>query len=95
MNKSIDEAYDLFEDMTFNHYQWSIERDTQKKVPRKYNVDALDLIVAKVDALTQKVDKMSKNAVGNIPSNVSCEICCYVAIQQQSANQEILAHRNL
>ena len=44
MNKSIDEAYDLFEDMAFNHYQWSNERCTQKKIPRKYDVDALDLI---------------------------------------------------
>ena len=41
-------------------------------------MDALDLIAAKVDALTQKVDKININAVGVVPSNVSCEICGYV-----------------
>ena len=61
MNKSINKAYDLFKDMAFNHYQWFNERGTQKKVPGKYDVDALDLITAKVDALTQKVDKISIN----------------------------------
>ena len=42
-------------------------------------MDALYLIAAKVDALTQEVDKISINLVGAIPSNVSCEICGYVS----------------
>lgn len=55
MNKKIDEAYNLLENMSLNHYQWSNNRgSSQKKIPRKY-VDALDIITTNVDALTQKI----------------------------------------
>lgn len=43
MNKNVNVAYQLIEDMALNHYQWSSERTTTKKTPRKYEVDALNL----------------------------------------------------
>lgn len=61
--------------MALNYYQWSNEKGTQKKVLEKYDVDTLDLITTKVAVLTQKVDKISINAIGIIFSNVSCDIC--------------------
>lgn len=72
MNKGIEEAYSLIEDMAQNHYQWSSERSPQKKGGR-YDVDALDHIASKVDALFQNFDKLSVNAVAS--STASCEIC--------------------
>lgn len=72
MNKSMDEAYTLFENMALNYYQWSNERAIQKKVPQNYDVDALDIITAKVNALTQNFDRMNVDAVGFL--NVSCKI---------------------
>lgn len=43
-------------------YQLSIsnERSAQKKVTLKYDVNTFDLITTKIDALTRKVDKISK-----------------------------------
>lgn len=70
MNKNVDEAHNLIEGMALNHYKWANERGTQQKVPSKYNVDTLNLIVAKVDILTQKFDKLNTNAMGVV--NTSC-----------------------
>ena len=72
MNMSVDEAYDMFENMALNHYQWPNGKGTQKRIPGKYDVEVLDIIVAKVDALTQKFDRMNVNAMR--VSNVSCKI---------------------
>ncbi|XP_073219968.1 uncharacterized protein [Cicer arietinum] len=46
LNKNIEEAYALIEDMAQNHYQWSSDRSPQKKGGR-YEVDALDYIASK------------------------------------------------
>ena len=73
MNKSVDDAYKLIEDMALNHYQWSGERNTQPKVGGRHEVDALNLIAAKVDALTQRFDKFGVNAAS--AANITCEIC--------------------
>ena len=31
MYRSVDEAYDLFENMVLNHYQWSTDREALKQ----------------------------------------------------------------
>jgi len=80
MNKNYTAAYDLIEDMAHNHYQWTNERAITASTPSKkeagmYEVSNLDYLAAKVDALTQKIEKMNVSAV--TPAFVSplCEIC--------------------
>ncbi|XP_020266504.1 uncharacterized protein LOC109841993 [Asparagus officinalis] len=73
MNKSVRDAKQLIEDMTQNHFQWSGERSLPKKSGR-YDVDALDHIASRVDALFQKFDKMNMNSVAS-NSTTNCEIC--------------------
>ncbi|XP_073222385.1 uncharacterized protein [Cicer arietinum] len=72
INKNIEESYALIEDMEHNHYQWSSDRSPHNK-GGMYEVDALDHIASKVDALFQKFEKMNVN---DVTPNVSpCEIC--------------------
>ena len=37
--------------MVANNYHWSIKQATSKSSSDKYNIDALDLLASKVDAL--------------------------------------------
>jgi len=62
MNKNYTEAYALIEDMAQNHYQWTNERANTASTPSKkevgmYEVSTLDHLAAKVDPLTQKLEK--------------------------------------
>jgi len=52
MSKAKDEAYNLIEEMTLHNFQWSTERGQSKWVGGKLKVDALNLLSAKVDAMT-------------------------------------------
>jgi len=56
MNKTEDETYNLINEMVLNNYQWSDDRGQPKRVGGKLEVDALALLTAKVDAMTQRVD---------------------------------------
>jgi len=58
----------LIEEMALNNYQWSSERDQPKRVGGKYAIDALTLLTAKMDAMTQKLDKLNVNAVNSFAS---------------------------
>ena len=61
MNKTEDEAYNLIEEMALNNFQWATERSQAKRVGGKLEVDALTLLSAKVDAMTQRLDRMNVN----------------------------------
>jgi len=74
MKKTEDEAYNLIEEMTLNNLQWSTERGQAQQVRGKLEVDALTLLSAKVDAMTQRLDRMTVNAV-NSSCPPPCEIC--------------------
>ena len=65
MNKIEDEAYSLIEDMALNNFQWSTERGQLKWVGDKLEVDTLTLLSAKVDAMTQRLDRMNVNTVNS------------------------------
>ena len=65
MSKTEEEAYNLIKKMALNNYQWSSERGQPKRVRGKYNIDALTLLTAKMDAMTQKLDKLNVNAVNS------------------------------
>jgi len=65
MSKTEEEAYNLIEEMVLNNYQWSNECGQPKRVGGKYHIDALTLLTAKMDAMTQKLDKLNVNAVNS------------------------------
>lgn len=55
MDKPFNEAYQLVENMSQNHYQWGNKRDQVEKTPQKggmFEVNGLECLSAKVDALT-------------------------------------------
>ncbi|XP_050877114.1 uncharacterized protein LOC127080868 [Lathyrus oleraceus] len=62
MDKPYDEAYELIESMAQNHFQWGGERVTVEKPTPKggmYEVNGIDRVNAKVDALTQKIESLA------------------------------------
>jgi len=80
VNKNYTTTYALIEDMAHNHYQWTNERaitasTTSKKEAAMYEVSNFDHLVAKVDALTQKIEKMNVSAVTPTFVSPHCEIC--------------------
>jgi len=74
MSKTDDEAYNLIEKITLNNFQWSTKRGQPKWVRDKLEVDALTLLSAKVNAITQRLDQMNANVV-NFSAPFPCEIC--------------------
>ena len=69
ISKTEDEAYSLIEEMVLNNFQWSSERTQPKRVGGKFEVDALTLLSAKVDAMTKRLDRLNVNAIhANAPS---------------------------
>jgi len=74
MNMMKDEAYNLIEEIVLNNFQWSTKRGQSKRVAGKFEVDALTLLSAKVDAMTQRLDCMNVNVI-NSSAPPSCEIC--------------------
>jgi len=74
MSKTEDEAYNLIKDMALNNFQWSTEKGQPKRVGGKLEVDALTLLSAKVDVMTQRLERMNVNAV-NSSAPPPCEIC--------------------
>jgi len=63
ITKTEEEAYNLIEEMALNNFQWSNERGQPKRVGGKYYIDALTLLTAKMDAMTQKLDKLNVQAI--------------------------------
>jgi len=65
MSKTEEKAYNLIEEMALNNYQWSSECGQSKRVGGKYDIDALTLLIIKMDAMTQKIDKLNVNVVNS------------------------------
>jgi len=76
-NKIEDEAYNLIKEMTLNNFQWSIERGQPKPVGGKVEVDGLILVSTKVNAMTQRLNRMNVNTV-NSSAPCPCEICSFI-----------------
>ena len=64
IGKSIDIAKALLEDEVANNYHWSSQRATSKRDNSKYDVDAVHMLASKVDALTQRFDKLGTSNSG-------------------------------
>ncbi|XP_042426141.1 uncharacterized protein LOC122014008 [Zingiber officinale] len=79
MNKSLDEAEEIIENVALNHHQWAFERSSgafsgnQMKASGKFEVDAFTLMSAKLDALTKKFEAMGSNTANAIVC--ACDIC--------------------
>ena len=63
MNKIEGETYNLIEEMMINNCRWSNERTLPKKAVGKFNVDALTLLTAKIDIMTQNVNNQNVNTL--------------------------------
>jgi len=65
MGKSVEAMKALLEEMTSNNYHWSSERATPKRTNGVSEVDAVDLLASKVDALTQRFDRLGSPSSGS------------------------------
>jgi len=89
MSKIEDEAFNLIEEMTLNNYQWSNEHGQLKRVGGKFDVSALTLLTAKMDAMTQKLDRLNViivNSCALSPSYDRCGSLDYVTENYQIGN---------
>ncbi|XP_050915546.1 uncharacterized protein LOC127130612 [Lathyrus oleraceus] len=79
MDKPYEDAYQLIENMVQNHFQWGGERTSTVKPTTKngmHEVNGIDHINAKVDALTQKIENLTvtpTTVVAVVAPN--CELC--------------------
>ena len=73
MSKTPEDAYNLLETMASNNYQWHGERSTPKKVAGMHEVDSWNLLNAKIDMLTKKLEASTK--VTKSIAVYSCEYC--------------------
>ncbi|XP_017979877.1 PREDICTED: uncharacterized protein LOC108662804 [Theobroma cacao] len=73
MSKSIDEAYDLLEEIAYNNYQWPSERLGTRKIAGIHESDVLNTVSTQLASLAKKIDKLSVNAIQN--SFMTCEFC--------------------
>ncbi|CAJ2638232.1 unnamed protein product [Trifolium pratense] len=79
MDKPYNQAYQLIESMAQNHYQWGNKRTSVEKPQTKggmYEVNELDLVKAKLEALTQKMESMTTTPAATVAATISnCELC--------------------
>ena len=75
MSKTEEEAYNLIEEMALNNYQWSNEQGQPKRVGGKYEIFSLTLLTAKMDAMTQKLDKLNVHIVNSCTPSPLCDRC--------------------
>ena len=80
MDKPYTEAYELIETMAQNHFQWGSERaGVEKPTPKggMYEVNGIDRVNAKVDALTQKIKSLAITppAATVVAVTPNCELC--------------------
>ena len=58
-HKTLEESLVLFEDMATNNYEYSHARDKEKRTAEVLEVDVATTIMAKVKALSRKIDGLS------------------------------------
>ncbi|XP_017976459.1 PREDICTED: uncharacterized protein LOC108661974 [Theobroma cacao] len=73
MSKSINEAYDLLEEIASNNYQWPYERLGIRKVTRIHELDVINTVSTQLASIAKKIDKLSVNVIRN--SFMTCEFC--------------------
>ncbi|KAJ9183285.1 hypothetical protein P3X46_007162 [Hevea brasiliensis] len=98
MEKSEDEAFSALDKIAYNNYQWSCERNEIKKLAGMFELDAMNMINAKFDALTRKMDKLSmkvdssaggsSNSVEVGAANVNCA-ADFSALNQDFSSEQV------
>lgn len=77
--KPYGEAYELIENMAQSNFQWGGERVVVEKPTLKggmYEVNGIDHVNAKVDALTQKIESVSITPAAVVAAiTPNCELC--------------------
>ncbi|KAJ4718833.1 DNA-directed DNA polymerase [Melia azedarach] len=73
IGKSIDEAYELLEEMAANAFQWPSERLTPKKASGVHEVDNISALTAQLATLNKQLGVMTAQSI-HIPQ-VVCELC--------------------
>ena len=73
MRMTLEDAYDLFDDMTLNAFNWQSERHLKRPVGVQ-NIDSQAALTAQVEALQRQLEKM--NASSMHYHRVSYEFCC-------------------
>lgn len=73
MGKTIDEAYELLEEMASNNYQWPSDRTIPKKAAGVHEIDAITALTAQVATLSRQLGNLNVNAI-HVPPKV-CELC--------------------
>jgi len=75
MNKTEEKSYNLIEEMALNNYQWSNERSKPKRVWDKLELDAISMFSAKVDAMSQMLQRLNVNSIHLSTPSLSCGSC--------------------
>jgi len=65
MNNMKYEAYNLIMEMALNNYQWSNERSQPKRVGGKLELDTIYMLSAKVDAVSQRLERLNVNSISS------------------------------
>ena len=78
MGKFIEAAKALLEEMTSNNYHWGSDKATPQRGGGKYAVDAVALLASRVDALAQRLEKVSSSPSPGGSSGSNIEILPYV-----------------
>jgi len=82
MGKSIEAAMALLEEMASNNYHWASERATPKRGGGRHEVDVVALLASRVDALTQRLDKVATPSTTSVgPSMGTYAYCKACGIQ--------------
>ena len=72
ISKNFEEAQELLDEMSSNHYQWKSSRGPVKKITRVYELDTLSAIQAQ---LTVIIKRLGVATVSSIQTNLSCDFC--------------------
>ena len=75
MSKTEEEAFNLIEEMALYNYQWSNECDQPKRVGGKFDVISLTLLIAKMDAMAQKLYRLNVSVVNSCAPSPACDRC--------------------
>ncbi|XP_020209360.1 uncharacterized protein LOC109794317 [Cajanus cajan] len=76
MGKPINDCMIILENVASNHSQYSEREVTARKgTPGRYEVNNIELLLAKFDTLNQRLDKMEKAKVNSVATNQVCDLC--------------------
>ena len=69
MNKTLDDAFELIENMASHHFQWTNERNVLTQKPGMYQLTSQDALATQVEILTKAISQM-QSTQGSVVSVV-------------------------